>query len=225
MFLVAEIGNNWEGDLKLVESMIKNCKKLGFDAVKFQAFGKEHWKNYPQFPQLKNTSISKENIEYIDKLARKYDIEWFCTPTRTDFVELVNSYVKRFKIRFKDQYNYRLIAKIRAKNKPIISSRSELVSWAKSLYCIPNYPTKLKEINFSLMRKYDGFSNHCPSIYAAIWALQAKLEIYEFHITESHKKPYIDNVVSYDYNQLKEIFYSYKNKTQFFIDSPSVPLS
>jgi len=224
LFLVAEIGNNWDGDLKLAESMIKNTKKLGFDAVKFQAFGKEHWKNYPQFPQLKDTSISKDNIEQIDRLARKYCIEWFCTPTRPDLVDLINPYVSRYKIRYADRNNRELIYKVRMQNKPIIMSTNQLENWAICLYCIPNYPTKLKEINFSIMRKFDGFSNHCPSIYAAIWALQENLKIYEFHITESHKKPYIDNIVSYDYNQLKEIFYSYKNQTQFFIDSPSVPL-
>ena len=225
MFLVAEIGNNWDGDLQIAESMIKNAKKLGFDAVKFQAFGEEHWKNYPQFPQLKDTSITKENIEHIDRLARKYCIEWFCTPTRIDLVDLINPYVSRYKIRYADRNNSQLVYKVRMQNKPIIMSTNHKEIWAICLYCIPNYPTKLKEINFSMMRKFDGFSNHCASVYAAIWALQENLQVYEFHITESHKKPYIDNVVSYDYKQLKKIFKTYKNHTQFFIDAPSVPLS
>ena len=36
VFVVAEIGSNWEGDVKKAESIIKECKKAGADAVKFQ---------------------------------------------------------------------------------------------------------------------------------------------------------------------------------------------
>ena len=35
-FLIAEIGINHNGDLKIVKKLIENSKKAGFDAVKFQ---------------------------------------------------------------------------------------------------------------------------------------------------------------------------------------------
>ena len=36
VFVVAEIGSNWEGDTKKAKKIIKECKKAGADAVKFQ---------------------------------------------------------------------------------------------------------------------------------------------------------------------------------------------
>ena len=46
-FIIAEIGNNHNGDLELAKEMMKICKKINVDAVKFQvkdietAFSKE----------------------------------------------------------------------------------------------------------------------------------------------------------------------------------------
>jgi len=45
-FIVAEIGVNWNGDLKLAKKMMLQAKKAGADAVKFQAFNEKIvWEN------------------------------------------------------------------------------------------------------------------------------------------------------------------------------------
>ena len=38
VFLVAEIGVNWDGNIELASNMMQQAKKLGFNAVKFQSF-------------------------------------------------------------------------------------------------------------------------------------------------------------------------------------------
>ena len=38
VFLVAELGVNWNGDFELVQKMMLNAKTLGCNTVKFQAF-------------------------------------------------------------------------------------------------------------------------------------------------------------------------------------------
>ena len=35
-YLIAEIGINHNGDIKIAEKLIKNAKECGFDSVKFQ---------------------------------------------------------------------------------------------------------------------------------------------------------------------------------------------
>ena len=52
VFIVAEIGINWDGDFKLVKDLMKNAKKVGFNAVKFQAFDKNITKNHPESNRL-----------------------------------------------------------------------------------------------------------------------------------------------------------------------------
>ena len=55
------------------------------------------------------------------------------------------------------------------------------------LYCISNYPTNLKEINFKSMLKYDGFSDHtegdlAPLIYALKSKNSNKQRFFEKHV-------------------------------------------
>ena len=71
VFIVAEIGINWDGDFKLVKDLMKNAKKVGFNAVKFQAFDESITKNHPESNRLLKSSISNSNVNKLIKfLAR-----------------------------------------------------------------------------------------------------------------------------------------------------------
>ena len=39
MFFIAEIGINHNGDIKIAKKLIRICKEIGVDAVKFQKKG------------------------------------------------------------------------------------------------------------------------------------------------------------------------------------------
>ena len=98
-FVVAEIGVNWNGNFKLVQEMIENAKKAGCNAVKFQSFNESIVKEHPDKELLLKTSISKDNIDEIDGIAKKAGIEWFSTPMYPEAVTLLNPYVSKYKIR------------------------------------------------------------------------------------------------------------------------------
>ena len=102
VFLVAEIGVNWDGDLFIADEMMKNAKNTGFDAVKFQAFNEKIIADHPEKSRLLKTAITEENIHEINNLAKSIGIEWFCTPMYPEAVDLLEPYVKRFKIRESD---------------------------------------------------------------------------------------------------------------------------
>ena len=219
VFIVAEIGVNWDGDFVLVKQMMHELKLLGLNAVKFQAFTFEMIKNHPESKRLMNSSINKQNVEKINELAKEVGIDWFCTPMYPDAVDFLDRFVSRYKIREFDgrqivqNHKTDLFQTTYKKNKDVfISSKINPSSCLlyndphiKWLYCIPNYPCSLDEIDFSILKYFDGFSNHCNLVEAPIRAIQEGIKILEIHVTSDKNKDFVDNNVSFDYEQIKEI--------------------
>lgn len=219
VFVVGEIGVNWDGDYTLLEQILLKAKDARFDAVKFQAFDSNIIKDHPEASKLIKTAISEENIEKIDNLAKSVGIEWFCTPMYPEAVDLLNPYVKRFKIRTHDGKTLidgnpsELVEKILQTDKPVIVSSEKnpinskfyehpKIDW---LYCVPKYPCELKDLDFTEIRDFDGYSNHCPNIIAPLMASILGSKIIEVHITSDKSKKFVDNPVSFDYKEQKEL--------------------
>ena len=219
MFIIAEIGVNWDGNLDLASKMILDAKNSGCNAVKFQAFNDEMIKDHPLRKRLKNCAITKENVKEISDISKRIGIEWFCTPMYPDAVDFLDPFVSRFKIREFDgrplleNHTTALLDKIFETNKEVIISSQHSpkncnyykhpnIKW---LYTVPKYPCSLEDLDFRLITDYDGFSNHCRHIIAPISATILGSNIVEIHITANRKLDYIDNNVSFDYDELSEI--------------------
>lgn len=222
VFFVAEIGVNWDGDFDLLTQMVTNAKKAGCDAVKFQAFNEETVKEHREKARLLQASVSKNNIQEIDKITKSVGIEWFCTPMYPEAVDLLDSFVRRFKIREYDgrvlleNKRTKLLDAIFKTEKEIIISSQKLpqtntsndmtnVSW---LYCVPKYPCKLSDLDFSNLKEFDGFSNHCPNYIAPLTAAILGSKIIEVHVTQDKNKDFIDNNISFDFNELENLINS-----------------
>jgi N,N'-diacetyllegionaminate synthase len=219
IFVVAEIGVNWDGDFELVNDMMKNAKIAGCNAVKFQSFDELIVKEHPKKELLLKTSISKSNIDEIDKIAKSVKIEWFSTPMYPEAVTLLDPYVDKYKIRNFDgeqlvkNHCSDLVKKVLDTGKEIIVSsytepssckmyNNNKISW---LYVVPKYPCKLYDLDFSKLHKYQGYSNHCPEIIAPVTASILGSKIIEIHITSDKNKNFVDNAVSFDYLELKQV--------------------
>jgi len=219
VFVVAEIGVNWDGDYELVQEMIQESKKTGCNAVKFQSFNEELIKNHPEKSRLMKSSISKNNVEKINQIATEIGIEWFSTPMYPEAVDILNPFVKRFKIREFDGRNLienkttELFKKIQKTDKEIIVStqsspkNSEFyndsnINW---LYCVPKYPCDLEDLDFTNFNEFDGYSNHSPNIIAPLTAVILGSKIVEIHITSNKNKNFVDNNVSFDYKSLSNL--------------------
>ena len=217
VFVVAEIGVNWEGDFDLVKQMMLESKKCDCDAVKFQAFSKEMIKNHPEKERLLKTAITEENIEKINNISKSIGIEWFCTPMYKEIVDVLDPFVKRYKIREFDgrelleNKKTGLFEKVLNTGKEIIisSNRSPKScefygkSNIKWLYCVPKYPCELEEIDFSELSDFDGYSNHHPHFIVPLTAAILGSNIIEVHITSDKSKDFIDDNVSFDFDELK----------------------
>ena len=219
VFITAEIGVNWDGDFELAEKMMKNAKDAGCNAVKFQSFNEKIIGKHPEKDRLLKTAISPNNIERIDTISKKIGIEWYCTPMYLEAVEFLEPYVNRYKIRFTDSENLHknmmpgLVKRIlNTKKEVIISSEKnpkklELYgnSNIKWLYVVPKYPCKLEELDFSNLKDFDGYSNHCTHIMAPLTAVILGAKMLEIHTTINKKKNFVDNNVSFDSADLIEL--------------------
>ena len=65
IFLVAEIGSNWEGSVSKAEKIIKECKKSGANAVKFQMWKAVHLykKSHPNWNEIKRSELTFERLK------------------------------------------------------------------------------------------------------------------------------------------------------------------
>ena len=217
VFLIAELGVNWDGDFDLAKKMMSNAKTLGFNAVKFQAFNEDTLGNHTHLDRLMKSAITEKNVQRIDEIANDVGIEWFCTPMYPEAVSFLNPFVTRFKIReidgrilLRNQKTPLIEAIINTEKEIFVSSDKSPESCKyyhnpniKWLYCIPKYPCSLDEINFKEISKFHGFSNHCPEITALLTAVNSGIDIIEVHVTEDKTKEYFDNNVSFDFSELK----------------------
>lgn len=198
----------------MVQSKIAGC-----DAVKFQAFEEKMVENHPEASRLIKSSITPSNVNRINQIAESVGIEWFCTPMYLQAVDMLEPFVKRFKVRVSDGRQIvegestELFERLIKTNKELIisSQQSPLgtkyydhpnIKW---LYCVPKYPCTLSDLDFRNIRDFDGFSNHCPHLLAPLTAAILGAQIIEVHITSDKEKNFADNNVSFDYKELKEL--------------------
>ena len=172
-FIIAEIGNNHNGDLNLALKMIKIAKELGVDAVKFQVkniekcFSQElldstyvnensFGTTYREHKQA--LEFSEEQLKQIYDYARKLDIVCFSTPFDVDSVDLLEQIGNPiYKISSFHVTDLPLIERVCKTKKPILLSTGM---------------STIDEIDkaVNLIRKYtDQYSiNHCVSSYPTV---------------------------------------------------------
>ena len=92
IFIIAEIGINHNGDVKIAKQLIDVAKDVGADAVKFQkrtidlVYSKELLDSSRESPWGKTQRAQKEGLEFglaqyqeIDAYCKKKEIEWFAS--------------------------------------------------------------------------------------------------------------------------------------------------
>lgn len=187
VLIIAEIGSNWEGSITKAKKIIKECKKAGADAVKFQMWRASdlYDSSHPNWKEIQKSEITFEKAKTLKKFADEQKIEFFCSafyPEAVTFLESIN--VKTYKIAsrtclFTDPFSSETISEKAKTGKSIFISmgmggnkRKILNFFSKSkpifCYCISEYPLPFKKINWSQAIKFDGFSDHTEGIIAPI---------------------------------------------------------
>ena len=233
--IVAEIGSNWEGSITKAKKIIRECKKSGANAVKFQMWRAEdlYTTSHPNWKNIKKSELTFGEVRKIKEYSDKEGIEFFCSafyPEAVDLLESLN--VKKYKIAsrtclFKDPFSRETLTKKSLTKKPVIISMGmggdkekikKMFSKNQTTfcYCISEYPTPLKKINWKKAINYDGFSDHTLGIIAPIiFSIlkkrnNAKKIIIEKHVKlKSSKGP--DASSSIDTDELKQLTWYIRN--------------
>ena len=190
-FIIAEIGNNHEGNFNLAKKMILAAKKSGVDAVKFQTIIPElliSKQDTKRIRQLKKFQFSFSQFKKLADYAKKKDIIFLSTPTDLESANLLNKIQKFFKISSGDNNYYPLIKKISSFNKSIILSTGlaniDLISkskkiifkeWKKKpnnkkklvlMHCVSCYPVLPQDANLSAIQTLKNSFKDCVIGYS-----------------------------------------------------------
>ena len=151
-YVIAEIGVNYEGSMKLAKRLVDEAKEGGADAVKFQTYKADtiaskdspaYWdrNEEPTSSQhelfLKHQGFWKDEMQELKNYCDKIDIEFMSTPFDIESADFLNEMMDVYKISSSDITNKPFIEYICDFKKPIIlstgaSSLSEIaeaVSW------------------------------------------------------------------------------------------------
>ncbi len=183
VFIIAEIGNNHNGDYKLAKKLVDEAVNSGADCVKFQM---------RDMDSLYRESLNKENLnedlgsEYVMDLLKKFQLSNdsmfrifdyshkkgimpLCTPFDYKSVERLNSYgMDGFKVASADLANHQLLEALIDTKKPLICStgmsrEDEIIDSVillrnagaqfSLLHCNATYPAPFKDINLSYINR------------------------------------------------------------------------
>lgn len=213
VLIIAEIGNNHEGDLHLAKQMISAAARAGADAVKFQTIVPERLVSIThreRIAQLKRFQLKPYDFEALAGAAQREGVLFLSTPFDLDSVDILSPLVPVFKISSGDNTFYPLITKIARTGKPILLStgmmsladvtetrdriRHEWVSLGTDpglalLHCVTSYPTPASEVNLLAIRQLQelqeivGYSDHSLGIETAVLSVAAGARIVEKHFT------------------------------------------
>ena len=182
VFVICEIGNNHNGDVKKAKRLIDHAKEIGADCVKFQmrnlesVYRSSALQEAPEdlgveyvIQLLKkfelSTSEHKELFDYCDKVG----IFYLCTAWDKKSVDILESFnVKGYKVASADLTNIDLINYLVETKKPLIlstgmSEEDEIdstIEFLKSknakfsiLHCNSTYPAPLGDINLRYIER------------------------------------------------------------------------
>jgi N,N'-diacetyllegionaminate synthase len=174
--VIAEIGNNHEGNYSTAEKMVWAAAQAGADAVKFQTFRAEHLvspKEEARLAQLRSFELTFKQFEQLKNIADRAGVMFISTPFDIESAAFLDALVPAFKIASGDNTFYPLIDSIARFGKPIILScgiaelpelryaKSRIEeTWKKTsawpglavLHCVTSYPVPEDQANLAAIR-------------------------------------------------------------------------
>ena len=215
VLVVAEIGNNHEGDLELAKRLIGLAAEAGAGAVKFQTIIPERLVSAAEterLAQLRRFAFSRDDHEKLAAVAENHGVMFLSTPFCIEAVDWLDPLVPAYKVASGDNDFAPLLDRIAATGKPIILStgmsdregversvRQLRDCWRNAgvapglalLHCVSSYPTSIENANLSAMSGLRdladviGYSDHTLGIDAAVASVAAGARIIEKHFTVS----------------------------------------
>ena len=187
-FIIAEIGINHNGDIKIAKKLINMAKKADCDAVKFQKRTLEicipkderdkpretPWGDMTYFEYKQRLELGESEYDEIDQYCRDKEIEWFASAWDLESQAFLRHY----------DLNYNKVASPMLTHLPLLEmiameKKMTFISTGMStteqieeagyifyrndcpyilLHCVSTYPCKIEDCNLSYIRTLNGSS-------------------------------------------------------------------
>ncbi len=213
IFIIAEVGNNHEGDASLALEMIELAAEAGAHAVKFQTIEPAKLvspADTQRIAQLTRFQLSMDDYAKLARAAADKGLLFLSTPFYLDAVDFLDPLVPAFKISSGDNRFIPLLKKVAGTGKPVLLScglsdidevaqSMELIKadWAAAgldsfivlLHCVSCYPTPHHEANLKAITALGpladvvGYSDHTLGPDAAVAAAALGARVIEKHFT------------------------------------------
>jgi sialic acid synthase SpsE len=234
IFIVAEVGNNHEGDFKVASQLIHEARRAGVDAVKFQSYEASQYvtsSDKDRFERLSRFQLDFESLCKLKVLAESLGLVFFSTPFDIETAHRLNNIQSLFKISSGDNSFPQLIKAIASFRKPTIIScgiadiyylRTLRLLWRELagqvelafLHCVSSYPVPANEANLLCIRTIAnefpdvtvGYSDHTEGIEAATYSAVLGARIIEKHFTlDRNFSDFRDHKLSCDPRQMTKL--------------------
>jgi len=217
--LIAEIGWNHFGNIKLAKRMIHAAKNSGADIVKLQTWSVKNLKKGPWDKDgrkeiYKKAELNEEDYIHLNNFSKKIGIELMTSIFNVkDFEIIKKCNFKKIKIPSHEIHNLKLI-KFCIKNFKEVLISTGAAKWSEIkkitkiksfkkkvslMHCVSSYPLVHKFVNMhkfiklKKLTKKIGYSGHLPQIDDAIFALCLGANYIEKHFTTNNNLPGRDN--------------------------------
>jgi len=171
VLVVAEIGNNHEGDFALAAAMVRRAAECGVGAVKFQTVRAEQLvrrSETARFDRLKRFELSERQFSELSAIAHEAGLLFLSTPLSLPAAAFLEPLVDAYKIASGDNDFFPLIEQVARTAKPVIVStgvsdvsqidvtvRCVRRQWEAAgirgelglLHCVSSYPTPPEQAN------------------------------------------------------------------------------
>ncbi|MFC1930554.1 N-acetylneuraminate synthase family protein [Chloroflexota bacterium] len=220
MLIIAEIGQNHNGDMEIAKKLITAAKKGGADIAKFQLYDVDSIfpPSFEWYKEAKEAQLNKEQTLELANWCLEVGIEFMASVFDTERVKWCQDInLRRYKIASRSIYDKKLVDAITKTGKDIIASLGmykgkrfphfNTSARVDFLYCVAKYPTFPEDLNFSEIEftRYSGFSDHTIGIEAALAAMARGAKIIEKHFTLDKKMHGPDHAGSMSPDELREI--------------------
>lgn len=231
--VVAEIGNNHEGDLGMARELIATAAACGADAVKFQHFVPDRYvavSETSRLSRLRQFALTNDELLSLFQYSRELEVEPFATAFDLETQKWLLDYQRVIKISSGDNNFYDLLRIAGDSGTPTIVSTGllsmagviDLEKWWRLrfatpialLHCVAAYPARSHDLNLRTIKVLSermpntpiGYSDHSMGTIGALAAVALGAFLIEKHFTLDHNySDFRDHQLSANPQELAEL--------------------
>lgn len=241
-YFIADISANHDGDLERAKALVRLAKEAGADAAKFQNFTAEKIVSGEGFEALggqmshqakwrksvvevyRGASVPAQWTPELKQACDDAGIEYFSTPYDMEAVELLDPYVRVYKVGSGDITWLEMLERVASKGKPVLlaAGASSIGDVQRAMDCLrrytadlvlmqcnTNYTGSLENfgyIQLNVLRTFAamypdvalGLSDHTPGHATVLGAVALGARVIEKHFTDDTAREGPDHPFSMD---------------------------